>query len=181
MNHHRTFDEHVQLFVAFAARVAALSPAAWDRLRLRCVDLDDSAFRALIARADLAARPYRLWLPPGVRRRVGARLIAGLSRVVQMSIAIGCEVVAEFEVAHAPETGIPSLTRSKGNQSTAACVEAHVLIESTLAPFTQTNPGLITAVRTAGQAVLRHDWLERAAFDAAYGLVEAEIPFADLA
>ncbi|HEY9226805.1 MAG TPA: hypothetical protein VIP11_09175 [Gemmatimonadaceae bacterium] len=58
-------------------------------------------------------------------------------------------------------------------------MDAHFLIESALAPLQRTDPGVVTVVRAAGQAVLRHDRLS-ADFEAVYGYIEPEIPFADL-
>lgn len=178
----RGFDEHVQLFVAYSARVAQLSPAAWDRLRFRCADLDGPAFRALLRRARLAAQPYELSLPATARRAVAPRIIAGASRAVQASIAFAGQIAAEFEAA---DRGVPDpprrRTHSTGQPGTDVYIDATFLIETALMPFERTNPGLVTALRAAGQAVLRHDWLSQSDFDAMYALVEPEIPFAELA
>jgi len=181
MNQRRSFDEHSQLFVAYAARVAALSPSAWDRLRLRCADLDDSAFRSLLRRARLSAKPYELFLPPAVRSRAAFRVIARASRTVQVSIAIAGQIAAEFEAAGSQRSAVPRNTRSTGKRATHDSVDAYFLIESTLTSLERSNPGVVTAVRAAGQAVLHHDILDQADFDAAYMLIEPEIPFASLA
>jgi hypothetical protein len=181
MNQRRSFDEHIQLFVVYAAHVAALSPAAWDRLRLRCADLDRPAFRSLLQRARVAAKPFELFLTPTARRAVAPRIIARASRVFQVSLAIAGQVAAEFEGAGSESSRLPRRTRSTGKQSTDAYIDANFLIESTLTSFERTNPGVVTALRAAGQAVLHHDWLAQADFDAVYMLVEQEIPFADLA
>jgi len=53
-------------------------------------------------------------------------------------------------------------------------------LEAALASHAEGHPGLIVAVRTAGQALVRHDWLTEAAFGDVYQYVEAEIPFRSL-
>lgn len=176
----RGVDEHIQRFVAYSVRVAQLTPAAWDRLRVRCADLDGPAFATLLRRTRLRARPYGLWLPPGTPHPLAFRVIAGASRAVQASIAFASEVVAEFGAAvpHAPN--VPLRRTRSGNPRTDAFVDATFRIEATLTPIGRTNPGVATAIRAAGHAVLRHDWLSETDFDAAYSLIEPEIPFADL-
>ena len=180
-NPRRGVDEHIQLFVAYSVRVSQLSPAAWDRLGVRCADLDGPAFRTLLRRARLGARPYEVWLPPATRLPVAFRIIAGASRAVQASIAFAGEVAAEFDAAaaHTPSEALRR-TRSSGNPRTDAYCDATLRIEPTVTPFARTNPGLVTAIRAAGHAVLRHDWLSETDFDAAYSLIEPEIRFADL-
>ena len=64
----RSFDEHVGFFITYGARVAQLSAASWNRMRVRCADLNDAAFRSLLRRAFLAAKPYELWLPEAAQR-----------------------------------------------------------------------------------------------------------------
>jgi len=59
-------------------------------------------------------------------------------------------------------------------------VDAMQLIEKTLAPLEGTDPGVATAVRASGQAVLRRDFLSDADFTSVYRYVEPEIPFASL-
>jgi hypothetical protein len=181
MNPPRGVDEHIQLFVAYSLRVAQLSPAAWNRLRVRCADLDGPAFRTLLRRVRLRTRPYELWLPPAIRRPVSFRIIAGASRAVQAGIAFAGEVAAEFDAAaaHAPSEPLRR-TRSSGNPRTDAYCDATLRIEATVTPFGRTNPGLVTAIRAAGHAVLLHDTLSETDFDAAYSLIEPEIRFADL-
>jgi hypothetical protein len=174
-----TFDQHVVLFVAYGARVAQLTPASWDRLRLRCAALNGPAFRSLVNRALLAARPHELWLPS---RRTGLlNAIASVLRAVQTGIAFAFEVVIEFETAD-PRTLVSPRrrTQSTGKARTDELIDATFLIESALAPLQRTDPGVVTAVRAAGQALLRHDWLSPADFDAVYAFVEPEIPFASL-
>jgi hypothetical protein len=61
-----------------------------------------------------------------------------------------------------------------------AYIDASNEIESALMSLEREHPGVVTAVRSAGQAVLRHDCLSRANFDAVYRYVEPEIPFATL-
>jgi hypothetical protein len=181
VNGRRSFDEHVGLFVAYGARVAQLPPASWDRLRLRCANLNGAAFRSLLSRAFLAAKPYELWVPEPAHRGRSLRVIAGVSRIVQTSLAVAAEVAAEFEAsARHPPDAPRRRPRSTGQLTTDAYIDANFLIESALTPIQRGDPGVATAVRAAGQAVLRHDWLARTDFEAVYALVEPEIPFADL-
>jgi hypothetical protein len=177
----RSFHHHIELFVAFSDAVAHLSPESWSRLRRRCADLDSLAFRSLLRRALLAARPYALWLPEGVQPSRTLRVMAGVSRGVQTSIAFAAQVAAEFE-ASATRVRVSPSTRptSTGKRGTAAYIDANFRIESALAPLERAHPGVATAVRAAGQGVLRHDWLSRTDFDAVYAYVEPDIPFARL-
>ena len=66
------------------------------------------------------------------------------------------------------------------NPRVAALVEAHRRLETALRPRVQRHPGVITAVRAAGEAVLRHDWLTPGAFAELYQYVAPEIPFTSL-
>jgi hypothetical protein len=177
----RSFDEHVQLFAAYGARIAQLRPASWDRLRLRCADLNGPAFRSLLRRALLAAKPHELYVPESARNVPLLGVIAGASRVVQTGLALAFEIAAEFDVpdSRAPEPP-PHRTRSTGDPTTDAYIDATFLIGGALAPVRRTDQGVAVAVRAAGDAVLRHDWLPRADFDALYAPIEPEIPFADL-
>jgi hypothetical protein len=177
----RNFDQHVALYVTYGDRVARLPTVAWERLRVRCAALNGPAFRSLVSRALLAAKPYEVWLPRPTTVSPGLRAIVGASRVVQTSLAFAFEVVAEFEGSSQQASCSPRpRTRSTGRARTDAFVDASFLIESALAPLQRTDPGVVTAVRAAGQAVLRHDWLTVSDFDAVYSYIEPEIPFADL-
>ena len=181
MKGRRSFDEHVQLFAAYGAHIAQLRPASWDRLRLRCVDLSGPGFRSLLRRARLASKPNDLYLSTSAQRITSLRVIAGASRVVQTTLAVAFEVAAEFDASdpRAPEPW-PRRTHSTGDPITDAYIDATFLIGAALAPFQRTDPGVAAAVRAAGQAVLRHDWLRRADFEALYAPIESEIPFASL-
>jgi hypothetical protein len=177
----RSFDEHVQLFAAYGARIAQLPAASWDRLRLRCADLNGRTFRSLVRRALLAAKPHELYVPDPARDVPLLRVVAGASRVVQAGLALAFEIGAEFDVpdSRTPDPP-PRRTQSTGDPTTDACIDATFLIWAALAPVRRTDPGVAVAVRAAGDAVLRHDWLPRAVFDALYAPIEPEIPFADL-
>jgi hypothetical protein len=185
MDGRRTFDEHVELFVAYGNHVASLSPAAWDRLRQRCATLDGPSFRSLVSRALLSAKAHELWLPEETRHHVWARGLAGISRAVQRGLALTGELAMEFDLPEerSPSSASPSpyhRTESTGEATTDAYIDAMFLIESALALLAHENRGIATVVRAAGQAVLRHDWLPRADFDAVYAFIEPEIPFAAL-
>jgi len=177
----RSFAEHVQLFAAYGAHVAQLRPASWDRLRLRCVDLSGPTFRSLLRRARFAAKPQELYLSKSAQRVTSLRLIAGASRVVQTTLAFAFEVAAEFDTSdsHLPEPP-PRRTHSTSDPTTDRYIHATFLIGAALVPIQRTDPGVATAVYAAGQAVLRHDWLLRADFEALYAPIESEIPFASL-
>lgn len=176
----RSFDEHVQLFAAYGARIAQLPPAAWDRLRLRCTDLSGPSFRSLLRRARLAAKPYEVYLLKAARVP-GLPVLAGASRVFQTGLALAFEVAAEFDMPDPRAPGPPPRrTESTGDPTTDAYVDAFFLIAAALAPIRRTDPGVAVGVHAAGQAVLRHDWLAPADFEALYAPIEPDIPFADL-
>jgi hypothetical protein len=177
----RSFEEHIALFVAFGNAVGRLTPDAWARISARCADLDQPAFRSLLSRAYLTARSSELFLPGGAESRMPFRLIAGASRAVQRGIAIAGEVAFEFE-ASAPRVVEPPRRRTKstGKPHVDAYIDASNEIESALMSLEREHPGVVTAVRSAGQAVFRHDCLSPANFHAVYRYVEPEIPFATL-
>ena len=181
MTERRSFDQHVPPFVAYGARVAQLTPASWDRLRLRCATLNGPACSALVNRALLAARPYKLPLPESTPPVGRLRAIAAVSHAVQTGIAFVGEFAFEFADSDPPASASPlRRTRSTGKPRTDAFIDATFLIESALIPLQRTEPGVVTAVRAAGRVLLMHDWLSPADFEAVYGYVESEIPFADL-
>lgn len=180
MDVRRSHQDHIALFVAFGAAVARLTPDAWARIRERCRDLDQPAFQSLLRRASLAARPFEMFLPAGAESRLPFRMIAGASRAVQASLAIAGELVAEFERPGTTGALLRRRTNTTGNPHTDAYIGAYFVIESALEPFKVEHPGVATAVRSAGTAMLRHDWLPPPTFDAVYRYVEPEIPFASL-
>jgi hypothetical protein len=55
----RSFAEHTALLCTFASQVEALSPAAWQRVAVRCQPLAGTTPAALLARARLRAAPHR--------------------------------------------------------------------------------------------------------------------------
>jgi hypothetical protein len=177
----RKFDEHVPLFAAYAARVASLSPGAWGRLRLSCAALNGPEFRALLERAQLSARPHELAVPAAAERLLSIRAIRAASRAVAVGIGFVYEVVAEFEAAAPGEpTPPPHRRRSTGKRVIDACVDATHMLEAAVSRHERTDPGVATAVRAAGRAVLRHDWMSPEAFHAVYRYVESEIPYAEI-
>jgi hypothetical protein len=180
MTTRRTFDEHLALFFSYATRVRALPSAAWPRIASRCAQLDDPSFRALLARAVMAARPYELWLPDGLRHKASFRALAAMSRTTQFGIAFATEVAEEFAASSDRVSAASPRVTSTRRPSTSVYFEGHRLLDEALAPLIGTHPGVTTAVRAAGEAVLRHDWLSPADFDAVYRFIEPEIPFSDL-
>src|SRR6185437_9695128 len=93
----RSFEHHAALYAAYAARVALLTPAAWDRMRRQCADLNGPSFRAMVNRTIHTAKPYDLWFPTAVTPRPVLRAIRGASRVVQTSLDFAYQVASEFE------------------------------------------------------------------------------------
>lgn len=181
MSNRRSFDEHIVLFAAYGARVAQLQSASWDRLRERCADLNGPAFRSLVRRAFLAAKVYEMWLPEVARRIPSVQVIDSVSRFVQRGLALAGEVAAEFDAAYLREPEQPRRrTTTTGAPRSDAYWDAICLIESALKHIQRTDPGVATAVRAAGQAVLRHDRLAPADFETVYSFVEPEIPYAEL-
>jgi len=181
MTRPRTFAEHVPLFAAYAARVAKLSPAAWGRLRLSCAELNGPEFRALVERAQLSARAHERPELPGAARLMSIRAIRAVSRAAAVGIGFVYEVAAEFEAAAPADAAVPShRTRSTGKPMIDACVDATQLLEAAVGWHQRSDPGVATAVRAAGQAVLHHDWMAPAAFQSVYRYVESEIPYAEI-
>jgi hypothetical protein len=86
----------------------------------------------------------------------------------------------EFEEAASERTPPPRRTKSSGKARIDAWVDANFALEAAVAQHERSDPGVATAVRAAGQAVLRHDWMSPEAFHAVYRYVESEIPYAEL-
>jgi hypothetical protein len=170
----REFSQHVALFGAYAEAVAALSPAAWDRLVVACAPLDGAAISAVVDRARLTAKAYVMESASNVSR--AERRIAAIATNAITGIGVVTELVGEFT----PRSGIPP-TRPTVPRSDDPRVDAYVegwfTMTLALVPFENAHPGVAAAVRAAGQAVLRHDHLSPATFAEVYGYVEAEIPF----
>lgn len=181
VNRQRSFDDHVVLLGRFADRVSLLPPAAWDRIRERCASLSDPAFRALIQRAVIAAKPHEAFVPGLTDPSPRLRLIAAASRAVQFSIAFFYEFGSEFDPEiEATADALRRPWRSTGKPRTDMYIDAWRRIEAKLLPLEHSAPGVAAAVRAAGQAVLRHDRLNPETFADVYRFVEAEIPFAEL-
>jgi hypothetical protein len=176
----RSFDDHVDLYAAFAQRVSALSPAAWERLAAKCAALDGASFQALLGRARVFAHPFASPLRQENQNEFGKAIatvagagIAGLGLAFELARELG-EVVTK-----GPNE---PLTRKQptGTAQRDRYVDANFLLENALAMHERAHPGLATTVRAAGQAVLRHDWMSPADFASAYAVMETEIPFAEL-
>jgi len=176
----RSFDDHVDLYAAFAQRVSALSPAAWERLAARCEELDGSSFDAVIRRARVFARPYTAPLESNSQNGVG-KAISAVAGVGIAGIGIAFELARELGDVFATTPDEPlARTRTTGTARNDRYVDANFLLENTLKEHDRAHPGLSTAVRAAGQAVLRHDWMQPEDFRSVYAVMEPEIPFADL-
>ena len=177
-----SFEREVNRYKAFAEKVAALTPDAWSRIQGRCADLTGDSFAALLRRARLAARAYdvsvsmtpRKQQSPTARVAIGA--IAGISRAVQTGIAVAFELGAEFESQDASRE---TPRRPSGRTTTDTYVDAAFQIEA-IVQEKALDPGVAAAIRSAAQAVLRHDWIATDAFDDVYQYVENEIPFDSL-
>ncbi len=132
-------------------------------------------------RAFLAAKPHRLWVPPNARRHRTLDLIAWSVHTVQTSIALVAEFAAEFEASTPGAIELPRpRTRSTGRPRSDAFIDANFLIESAVTPLARSAPGVAAVVRSAGRAVLGRGHLSPSDFDAVYGYIEPEIPFAEL-
>ena len=173
----RTFEKHVALYAAYADAVAALPAAAWDRLTTACGALEGESFGALLRRARLGAKPYNT-LELFAAHSPALKGIAAVTTAAVTGIGVAFELIGEFE-----RRASPSSTRSSEratNPRYGEYVDAWLAIESALHSIQESHPGVAVAIRAAGQAVLRHDWLSAEAFAAVYGFVESEIPYATL-
>jgi hypothetical protein len=176
----RSFDDHVDLYAAFAQRVSALSPAAWERLAARCADLEGSSFDAVIGRARVFARPFTAPLEGNSQNSVG-KAISAVAGVGITGLGIAFELARELGDVFATTPDEPLVrTRTTGTARNDRYVDANFLLENALREHDRAHPGLATAVRAASQAVLRHDWMPPEDFRSAYAVMEPEIPFADL-
>jgi hypothetical protein len=178
----RSYEEHVRLFVAYAAAVAALPHAAWDRLAAGCARLDGDAITTVVRRARLSAKAHNIAAGNLTHSRL-ATTIAGVTTATMTGMSVALELLAEFDSSHADAPGSPAVSAptqrpaASNDASVNAFVDAWFVIEASLRRF-PLHSGVAAAVRTAGQAVVHHDWLSPAAFAEVYGFVEAEIPYA---
>jgi hypothetical protein len=173
----RDYDRHVALFSAYADAVAALSPESWHRLTDACAPLDGDAVSAIVRRARLSATSYRTLERLATDSRV-PRWIDAVSTASIAGIHVATDLLAEFD--RSPESSAGARAASERTATGDAYVDAWFRIESALEARPPSHPGLATAVRAAGQAVLRHDWLLPATFAKVYGFVESEIPYQDV-
>jgi hypothetical protein len=184
MTRRRTADEHVRLFATYAARVSALAAPAWERLEARCARLSDPSFAALLARASLTAKSHELWIPRRAESNRKLWAIKRASDVIQHGFAFAAEVFAEFETvddsASRATPGTPKPGSRNLSPRAAALFEADRQLETALAPRAHRHPGVASAIRAAGHAVLRHDFLTPEDLSDLYQYVEDEIPFASL-
>jgi len=176
----RSFDDHVDLYATFAQRVSALSPAAWERLATRCAELDGSSLDAMLARARVFARPYVAALEDNAHNAVG-KAIATVAGAGIAGIGMAFQVARELGEVFTKTPDEPlSRKSSTGSARNDRYVDANFLVENALATHERAHPGLATAVRAAGEAVLRHDWMPPEDFASVYAVMESEIPFAEL-
>jgi hypothetical protein len=178
----RDFHAHIALYAAYAGRVTALPPEAWARLEVVCASIDGDEITAVVDRARLAARAHNFLDRFATKDRVAGR-IGALTTALITGIGVVTELVSEFEGPPSKQPGQrarPTGAPPPADPDTTAYVDAWSAIEQAVAPVATRHPGVATAVRAAGQAVLRHDWLSRETFDAVYRFVEAEIPYASI-
>jgi len=173
----RTYDERVALYIAFSDRVAHLTDAEWNSLNAECGPLNSTSFGALLERTRLSAKPYQMHLP-GARESLKLAAIKGASRAVLNTIFFTYQIAREFGEGTVAEW--PARVKSTGNPRTDAHADAMIAIERAIAPREGKSPGVASAIRAAGQAVLRHDWLAPEEFAATYRYVEPIIPYASL-
>jgi hypothetical protein len=107
-----------------------------------------------------------------------AKAIAAVTTATITGIGVASELAGEFDEP-APSAWIPSYERPTDPQS-AKYVDAWFAIERAIHSSPGRHAGVAAAIRAAGQAVLRHDWLSAETFAAVYGFVESEIPYATL-
>lgn len=176
----RTFDDHVDLYAAFAERVAKLPAAAWERLAARCTELDGSSFQTLLARARVFAHPFAAPLRKGDQNEVG-KAIASVAGVGIAGLGLAFEFARELSEVATKEPNEPLVRKQPtGTAQRDRYVDASFLLDNTLASHERVHPGLATTVRAAAQAVLRHDWMSPEDFASAYAVMETEVPFAEL-
>jgi hypothetical protein len=173
----RTFEEHVTLFAAYGDAVAALPASSWERLASACASLHGDSVRAVVRRARLHAKAFNIMEQFAERSRM-AKAIAAVTTATITGIGVASELVGELE-EQARSASIPSYERPSDPKS-AKYVDAWFAIEAAIHSSTGRHPGVAAAIRAAGQAVLRHDWLSAETFTAVYGFVESEIPYATL-
>lgn len=179
----RTFDEHLQLYTAYARAVSSFDVATWNRIRARCAAFDEASLLAAFERAQLRALPHRSptsrplaeWPHPVP---FPLRMLAGVSTVVQTGIAFGFELtqlVPEWrEVAFNPPRA------GTDNPRLARYGEADYLVNHALDLLDGPALGVRAAIHAAGAAVLVHDFLTSHDFAISYEVVAPELSFAEL-
>ncbi len=165
------------LLDAFTLRIETLPADAWDRIRIRCVPLAGSSFRALMARAGLAAAPWSL-LPLRSDRPFAVVTIA----IAQRAFTTSTLLAKEFLFSAVPVLDEPSRppSASTGNVDADRYISAFHRLESTARSATCNDTGVLCAVRAAAFAILHRHFLSPAQFEATYRWIEPEIPVGTL-
>ncbi len=179
----RTFDEHLQLYTAFAHAVSTFEATTWDRISARCTAFDEVSLLAAFERAQIRARPHGY----PISRLVAAlpdplplpvRVIAGMSTLVQTGIAFGFELT-QLVPAMREAAWRPSAT-SALSQSARRYSEADYAVNHSLDALSGPSLGVRAAIHAAGAAVLYHDFLSDHDFAISYEVVAPELSFAEL-
>lgn len=172
-----SFEKNLARLEVFSERVAALSPDAWSRLRLRHAQLCGSTPSALLARTELAAAPYALILPDGGDQPL-IRLIQWTFGGIPKAI-LGAKELA-FAVAPSLDEPARPRTTSTGNPQADRFIDAMFRIRSvtqTLGPY---QLGLSTLVHAVAEAILTRTILREKHFRHIYSLIESEIPLSTI-
>ena len=171
----RNFAEHTELLTAFAAHVEALSPEAWQRLRINCRPLAGSTPQALLVRAELMATANAYDALPIPRDASFVRAITGLGHAAILGIGLTFEVLTS---AFPPTAGLPRpRTSSVGKPEFDQHIDATYVIEHALDRNGVRIPSVTAAVRAAAQAITHHDHMAPETFQRVYQWVESEIPY----
>lgn len=162
----------------FGERISQLTDAEWRVVSERCASLNSTSFAALLERTRLGARPYLMSIAGGASRNLVLTTLEGVNSAVMHGISFAYQVAREFDTdePYVPSDSTAPTNSARGN----ALADGFVAIERAVAMRERAEPGLATAVRAAGQAVLGHDFLAPDDFAAAYQYVEPVIPFASL-
>jgi hypothetical protein len=170
----RPLLERVEMLERFAARVDALSPAAWQRLKDRCAPLAGSSPTALYRRAALSGAAFELPRFPDPPLPVRAIVLA------QRTFTVGIGLSFEMITSAFPSTVEPPWTRrtASARPEFDRSIDAHNAIEHAMERNGMRIPSVWTALRASTEALWRRDWIADDTFWSIYRYVDAEIPYA---
>ena len=161
-----SIDEGYRRVAAFAARLRELSAEDWAQLTARCAHLDGSSFTALVARARLSGEPYVIG-----KSNPGA---------TDLAFNLALELVGEFQNLRDRGREIARMragvARSARKPELKAAMNAHLALEEAVLPLEPEHPGVATALRAVGNALVLHKFLAPERFASIYSFVEPQIP-----